>query len=76
MPWEERKPGIVRRRAADGSSQQVADDVWFPNGMLILGDDTLVVAESHADDLPHGRSPTPADSRPACVGRPRTRIST
>jgi len=29
----------------------VADDVWFPNGMLILGDDTLVVAESHADRL-------------------------
>ena len=34
-----------------GSSHQVADDVWFPNGMAILGDDTLVVAESHADRL-------------------------
>ena len=51
MPWEERKPGIVAVVLPDGSSQQVADDVWFPNGMLILGDDTLVVAESHADRL-------------------------
>ena len=29
----------------------MADDVWFPNGMVVLGDDTLVVAESHADRL-------------------------
>ena len=35
----------------DGTSREVADDVWFPNGMVILGDDTLVVAESHADRL-------------------------
>jgi sugar lactone lactonase YvrE len=35
----------------DGTSRQVADDVWFPNGMAVLGDDTLVVAESHADRL-------------------------
>ena len=34
-----------------GRSRQVADDVWFPNGMVVLGDDTLVVAESHADRL-------------------------
>jgi len=32
----------------DGSWQQVADDVWFPNGMAIVGDETFVVAESHA----------------------------
>ena len=51
MPWEERKPGIVAVVLPDGSSRQVADDVWFPNGMAILGDDTLVVAESHADRL-------------------------
>src|SRR3954453_8061137 len=50
-PWEPRKPGIVAVVLPDGSSHQVADDVWFPNGMLILGDDTLVVAESHADRL-------------------------
>lgn len=35
----------------DGSSRQVADDVRFPNGMVVLGEDTLVVAESHADRL-------------------------
>jgi len=51
MPWEERRPGIVAVVLPDGSSHEVADDVWFPNGMLILDDDTLVVAESHADRL-------------------------
>lgn len=51
MPWEERRPGVVSVVFADGSSRQAADDVWFPNGMVILGDDTLVVAESHADRL-------------------------
>src|SRR3954471_10725776 len=51
MPWEERKPGIVSVALPDGSSRQVADDVWFPNGMVVLGEDTLVVAESHADRL-------------------------
>src|SRR4051794_6107622 len=49
-PGEESKPGIVAVVLADGSSHQVADDVWFPNGMVVL-DDTLVVAESHADRL-------------------------
>jgi sugar lactone lactonase YvrE len=51
MPWEERKPGTVTVVLPDGTSRQVADDVWFPNGMVILGDDTLVLAESHADRL-------------------------
>jgi sugar lactone lactonase YvrE len=51
MPWEERKPGTVSVVLPDGSSRQVADDVWFPNGMVVLGEDTLVVAESHADRL-------------------------
>src|SRR5262249_14949334 len=35
----------------DRSSHRVAQDVWFPNGMVVLGEDTLVVAESHADRL-------------------------
>jgi sugar lactone lactonase YvrE len=35
----------------DGSNHHVAGDVWFPNGMVIVGEDTLVVAESHADRL-------------------------
>jgi len=51
MPWEERKPGTVSVVLPDGSSRQAADDVWFPNGMVVLGEDTLVVAESHADRL-------------------------
>jgi len=51
LPWEERRPGVVAVVLPDGSSRQVADDVWFPNGMVILDDETLVVAESHADRL-------------------------
>ena len=51
MPWEESKPGTVTVVLPDGSGRQVADDVWFPNGMVVLGEDTLVVAESHADRL-------------------------
>ena len=51
MPWEERKPGIVSVVLPDGNSRRVADDVWFPNGMVVVGEDTLVVAESHADRL-------------------------
>jgi sugar lactone lactonase YvrE len=51
MPWEERRPGIVAVVRPDGSCVQVADDVWFPNGMAIVDDTTLVVAESHADRL-------------------------
>jgi sugar lactone lactonase YvrE len=51
MPWEEPKPGIVAVVLPDGSCAVVAEDVWFPNGMVVLGDDTLVVAESHADRL-------------------------
>ena len=50
-PWEPRKPGIVAVVLPDGSSRQVADDVWFPNGMVVLDDETLVLAESHADRL-------------------------
>ncbi len=51
MPWEEPRSGIVAVVFPDGTSRQVAEDVWFPNGMAVLGDDTLVVAESHADRL-------------------------
>src|SRR5262249_48170008 len=51
MPWEEPKPGTVTVVHRDGSSHQAADELWFPNGMVVLGDNTLVVAESHADRL-------------------------
>jgi len=48
---EEPKPGIVAVVLPDGTSRQVADDLWFPNGMAVLGDYTLAIAESHADRL-------------------------
>src|SRR3954470_8779629 len=51
MPWEERKPGLVAVVRPDGSWEQVADNVWFPNGMAVVDETTLVVAESHADRL-------------------------
>jgi sugar lactone lactonase YvrE len=51
MPGQEPIPGIVSVVLPDGTSRQVADDVWFPNGMVVVGEDTLVVAESHADRL-------------------------
>ena len=75
MPWEERKPGIIAVVLPDGSSQQVADDGWFPNGVLILGDTRCRgVTRGPTDRMDHHRRrPT---RRPACVGRPRTQIST
>jgi sugar lactone lactonase YvrE len=51
MPWEESKPGIIAVVRPDGSWTQVDDDVWFPNGMAVVDETTLVVAESHADRL-------------------------
>lgn len=51
MPWEPRRPGVVAVVMPDGSCRDVADDVWFPNGMAILDEHTLVLAESHADRL-------------------------
>ncbi len=51
MPWEEPKPGIVGVVLPDGTYREAAGDVWFPNGMVVLDDDTLVLAESHADRL-------------------------
>jgi sugar lactone lactonase YvrE len=51
MPWEPRLPGIVAVVLPDGSARQVADDVWFPNGMIIVDENTLIIAESHADRL-------------------------
>ena len=50
-PGEQPRPGLVAVVLPDGTSRQVAQDVWFPNGMVVLGEDTLVVAESHADRL-------------------------
>ena len=45
-------PGTVALVRPDGSARQVADDVWFPNGMAVTPDNaTLIVAESYGHRL-------------------------
>jgi sugar lactone lactonase YvrE len=52
MPGEEPRPGIVAVVLPDGETRDVADDLWFPNGMAVTPDgSTLIVAESHAHRL-------------------------
>ena len=52
MGGEEAKPGYVWVVRPDGSSEQVAGDVWFPNGMAVTPDGgTLIVAESYGHCL-------------------------
>ena len=44
---EEFRPGILGLVTPDGSVRQVADDIAFPNGMVVTPDNaTLIVAES------------------------------
>ncbi len=46
------KPGVITLVTADHASKTVADDLAFPNGMLIAADNkTLIVAESYANRL-------------------------
>ena len=46
------RTGSVSLVTADGASRQVADDIAFPNGMAVTGDNsTLIVAESYAKRL-------------------------
>jgi sugar lactone lactonase YvrE len=52
MAGEEFRPGSVHLVAADGAVRQVADDIAFPNGMAVTGDDsTLIVADSYRHQL-------------------------
>ena len=52
MGAEDFAPGIVARVGPDGSVEQVADGVAFPNGVAIAPDDsTLILAESYANRL-------------------------
>src|SRR5262245_52007242 len=45
-------PGAITLVTPDGSARQVADDLAFPNGMLVTADNsTLIVAESYANRL-------------------------
>jgi sugar lactone lactonase YvrE len=49
---EEFRPGIIALVTPNGSVRQVADDVHFPNGMVVTPDNaTLIVAESFAGKL-------------------------
>jgi sugar lactone lactonase YvrE len=51
MAGEEFSPGIVALVTLDGAARRVADDLAFPNGMLVTPDSTLMVAESYANRL-------------------------
>jgi sugar lactone lactonase YvrE len=52
MAGEEFAPGGVALLRPDGSLEQVADGIAFPNGMAIMPDNsTLIVAESYARRL-------------------------
>src|SRR5918994_2745336 len=52
FPGGEFAPGIVALVTPDGSAQQVANDVAFPNGMVVTPDtSTLILAESYANRL-------------------------
>jgi len=46
------KPGWIKLVTPDGEVRQVADDIQFPNGMVITPDDrTLIISESFAGRL-------------------------
>jgi sugar lactone lactonase YvrE len=52
MSGAEPASGTIAVATPDGASRQVADGVWFPNGMAITADDaTLIVAESYRNRL-------------------------
>jgi hypothetical protein len=45
-------PGIIALVTSDGTARKVADDLEFPNGMVITPDDaTLIISESMAGRL-------------------------
>jgi sugar lactone lactonase YvrE len=49
---EEFRPGSIAMITCDGSIRRVAEDIWFPNGMVVTPDNsTLIVAESWARQL-------------------------
>lgn len=52
MAREPFRPGSVFLASADGTVRQVADDIAFPNGMAVTGDNaTLIVADSYRHHL-------------------------
>src|SRR5438093_4150120 len=56
---EDFRPGIIALVTPDGSVRQVADDMAFPNGMVVTPDNTtLIVAESFSGKLIAFDNPT------------------
>ncbi len=55
VPWHERPefvPGYIALITPDGTVRQVADDIAFPNGMVVTPDNaTLIISESFAGQL-------------------------
>jgi sugar lactone lactonase YvrE len=52
MAGAEPTSGTIAVVTAEGTARQVADDVWFPNGMAVTADgSTLIVAESYRNRL-------------------------
>jgi sugar lactone lactonase YvrE len=52
FPDGEVRPGVLAMVTPDGSARQMADDVAFPNGMVVTPDNsTLILAESYASRL-------------------------
>ncbi|MFZ0919555.1 MAG: SMP-30/gluconolactonase/LRE family protein [Candidatus Dormiibacterota bacterium] len=52
MTGEAFRPGVIAMATPDGSVRQVAEDLAFPNGMLVTSDNaTLIVGESYANRL-------------------------
>jgi sugar lactone lactonase YvrE len=52
FPEGEFAPGIVAQVSPDGSARQVADEVAFPNGIVVTPDNsTLILAESYGNRL-------------------------
>ena len=52
FPGGEFAPGIIALVTPDGSARLVADDIAFPNGMVVTPDNaTLIVAESYGSKL-------------------------
>jgi sugar lactone lactonase YvrE len=63
-------PGIIALVTPDGSVRRVAEDVHFPNGMVMTPDNaTLIVAESYGNTLTAlATSPRRRRTRASCAG--------
>ena len=72
FPGEDFAPGLIALVRPDGSVRKVADDVAFPNGMAVTGDNsTLVLAESYGNILTAFDIAAERHSvQPATLGRP------